>query len=232
MDYDEDPPGKAFHDAIEALDIALTRRMLEAGEGVNVFYDGCEPLHRAVRTNNVALVQLLLDHGAIVIEEDYNGRTPLHFAVDNYEEDSYDILELLLKHGANCNDEDEYGVTPFLYALRRKNLRGVELLWRHGSDITMVDEKGKTALHYAVENAHGDVVQFVLDQGLDIERVDSAGHSPLDNAIFRGTPEICEVLLWNGAMVNRRNRKKGLALEIMQDGVYPKLGDTTTRLWS
>lgn len=196
---------KLFHDAMRKSDLDVARRMLDAGADVNHFDNGYTPLHEAVRIGNILLVRLLLDHGADVSRGDSEGYTPVHYAAISCEIESYDICKLLLENGADCNDRYNIEkVTPFLFALRHINLEGIKLFMGHGADTTAVDSDGLTALHYSLLNPHMDVIKFVLDQGINIEGV-SDGDSPLEFVIGSHKPEACEVLLRNGAMVNKRN---------------------------
>jgi ankyrin repeat protein len=74
-------------------------------------------------------VKLLLEHGANPnIQEDINGYTPLHYAV----EDCFvDVVRVLLDHGADPTIRDNEGRTPLDYGSDCKEIR--EMLRRGGS---------------------------------------------------------------------------------------------------
>lgn len=65
------------------------------------------PLHWAAKVQDVEILQLLLDFGAEVDLQDFEGATPLHIASDT---DSFDCVETLIAHGANPNIRNEFGV--------------------------------------------------------------------------------------------------------------------------
>lgn len=75
-------------------------------------------LYHAIRSGSIAVVRLLLEHGAnpnihFIGTECCNGATPLHLAV--YEENAA-ILEELLKAGADLNETNDAGQTPVAFA--------------------------------------------------------------------------------------------------------------------
>lgn len=63
-----------------------------------LYQDNQTPLHVAVRTNYLPIVELLLNAGSdpnIMTKDNY---TPLHMAI---KEDSEDIVRILIEHDAN-----------------------------------------------------------------------------------------------------------------------------------
>lgn len=66
-------------------------------------YDGGLPI-------DIAALEVLLGHGARVIDSDDNGNTPLHLAVKNLE--NLDAIGFLLDHGADIGAMNLKGNTP------------------------------------------------------------------------------------------------------------------------
>lgn len=67
--------------AVEAGDVAITRKLLAKGVNVNVAaQDGTTPLHIATRDASVVLVELLVEAGADTEAQMWNGRTPADLA--------------------------------------------------------------------------------------------------------------------------------------------------------
>ena len=56
--------------------------------------------HEACNHGYVAIVELLLDHGAFINVPGCDNDTPLHDAVQNYR---HDVVSLLVSRGADCN---------------------------------------------------------------------------------------------------------------------------------
>lgn len=86
--------------AVEDNDQDLIHRLLSLNIDINAKVGFAMPLHHAVNSDNVKIVQFLLERGAIVDVFDHNGSTPLQWALDN---ENLEIGELLLKYGANPN---------------------------------------------------------------------------------------------------------------------------------
>ena len=74
------------------------------------------PLTMAVETKNLALVELLIRHGAEVHYATERGNTALHLAA--YRENK-DIIELLLRNGSNKEAFNEGDLTPYGVAFGR-----------------------------------------------------------------------------------------------------------------
>lgn len=195
--------------ALSLGNIDLARQMLEAGADANGQCQRDWLLHIATRENNLRGVQVLLEYGADVnIKNRYTGDTALHVNCIH----DCELYELLLEAGADCDARNSSGVTPLLYALRHSSIKSIQSLLDHGADISAIDVSSSTALHYAVQNYRVDVVLFVLKQGINIECRDNMGYSPLQIAAILGTPDLCELLLRRGAMVNTKIGNAGHSL--------------------
>lgn len=90
---------------------------------------GKTPLHYAVQSGRIELVELLIDNKADINAKDANGQTPLHIAV---KEGQTNVLELLLGKGADVNIRDETGRTPLGWASADKDKYIVNVLRIHG----------------------------------------------------------------------------------------------------
>lgn len=88
--------------------------------------DGLTILMRASKSGNTKNVRLLLEAGAKVKEEDFEGRTALYYAR------SEDILEILLQYGASINDFFQTGQYMQLKTDRQK----VEFIAKHEHQLT------------------------------------------------------------------------------------------------
>ncbi len=78
---------------------------------------GNTPLFEAIRTENIELIDLLLQRGASTTHQNHKGSTSLHILCYN-ETASKDLLvriaRELIRNGAMVNVRDRRGMTPFL----------------------------------------------------------------------------------------------------------------------
>lgn len=90
---------------------------------------GSTPLHEAATCNSLALIDLLLTHGAEVDATDGTGETPLHKAARN---GYVEAVERLLSSGASLAATNSEGQTPLHRAARGGHVQVAWLLILHG----------------------------------------------------------------------------------------------------
>ncbi|HEV3119691.1 MAG TPA: ankyrin repeat domain-containing protein [Gemmataceae bacterium] len=88
------------------------------------------PLHSAAAGRDLAMVGLLLDHGAEVNARQQAGATPLHSAAAS---GKVDIAAVLIAHGADVNAKMDDGVTPRALAVKHNHAEMAEFLRTHGA---------------------------------------------------------------------------------------------------
>ena len=103
----------------------------------SMFYCGYTPLHCAVKSGSVEVVQLLLDHGALQKINDkyryfYDDQTPLQLAISLRDDTS--ITQVLLDAGAELTIDREYKVSLLRVAVKYHRVNHVELLLKHGAE--------------------------------------------------------------------------------------------------
>lgn len=98
------------------------------------------PLHVAVRNNDLATIQSLLDAGAS-IEASIDGETSLIVAC---RQNNLAVVKLLLDNGANIEARNNYECTPMLIAGNghRGSLEMVKLLLEYGATIFVSNDRG------------------------------------------------------------------------------------------
>ena len=138
--------------------------LLENGADVEAEnIDGLRPIHCAVRTGRVKLVELLINHGANFDAADVFGNRPLHEAVCN----SLSVVQLLVQRGANLNVQDINGKTPLHVAVERQQSDVIMFLLSQDADVGLTDIWRNTPLHYltselfALSGAAGSVVKLL-----------------------------------------------------------------------
>ncbi|MGL5871184.1 MAG: ankyrin repeat domain-containing protein, partial [Xenococcaceae cyanobacterium] len=165
---------------------------LSHGGNPNIDDGGNNILHRAVSTENLTLIKLLLSYGADVNKPDWRGDTPLHYSRANNKE----IVKLLIDKGANVNAQNNYG-TSILHFANNKEI--AELSIENGANVNAQTSVGETLLHK--KTLDKEVAQLLLDRGANPNIKNRNKLTPLHQV---ESVEFAEVLIARGADLNAR----------------------------
>lgn len=151
-------------------------------------------------------IDLLLEKGAKVNEQDQNGNTALHMVLFSACTDNAKKLktsELLMKAQANPMIQNHLGVSPFYYAVRKGMLSIIEVFLNFGADPNLKDELGETAIHRLVH--HGAKYYDVLMKyRAQINEKDDSGQTVLHLAAMLNIPvDDIQCLFNHGAKVTQ-----------------------------
>ncbi|KAI4912360.1 uncharacterized protein J4E92_009990 [Alternaria infectoria] len=187
--------------AIWKQDIAIITLLLERGADVTRPFDGFPPIHHAVMQQDRAaqIIQLLLDHGAIleaVGTEDINA---LHFAASNGMIHGADFLiGKGVEISKTCADER----TPLILAAKHGHLAIVRLLLAKGADLHEKSENSCTVIMWAAEYGQHEVVRYLLEAGARVDDRSVEGLTALSLASMNGRLEAVQLLIESGADIN------------------------------
>ncbi|KAJ7270941.1 ankyrin repeat-containing domain protein [Mycena rebaudengoi] len=197
-------------------------------------------LQAATKKEHVAVIQLLLEHGANVNLQGGHDITALQTAswlgntvavqllldyganVAARGEHALQaasfrghvaVVQLLLGHGADVNLQGEGDTTALLVASVVGSTEVVQLLLDHGADANKQGGHFGTALQAASEKGNLDVVQLLLDHDADVNLEGGYYRTALQAASMWGSNDIVQVLLENGADVNLQGGHYGTALQ-------------------
>ncbi|KAF6807662.1 hypothetical protein CSOJ01_08026 [Colletotrichum sojae] len=150
------------------------------------------PLFYSARVGLTDFMELLLDHGADINDEDNNSGNALMRAVD-YEE--REAVELLVNRGINTGHRDIYGRTALHSSSCNRSWRSMEYLLAHVPDIDVNarGRSGETPLHDSAWKLDARGASLLVDAGARCDIKNSDGQTPVDIVMLRNRPDILEI---------------------------------------
>jgi ankyrin repeat protein len=186
----------ALHHAIDHEPVA--RLLLERGADPNIRDEGdhAMPLHFAAEREDLAVIRLLIEHGADPIGDGtVHELTVLGWATC-FGTGRRDVVDYLLAHGARHDIFSAVAVGD------TDVLRVLALQSRAEIDRRMDDTNHRRSpLHLAVVKQQPAALAVLLELGADTEAEDNAGLTPLDQAALSGAQAMTAMLIHHGAKV-------------------------------
>ena len=207
-----------IHSALEGSDaISVFKVFFDYGMKADINLErAINPTACAVARNNVALVRLLLEHGAkstghcLQAEDTYLGAAA--------RQDGSEMLQLLIQHGANLE-----GSQALRQAVQSGKLANAQMLLDLGADVneeytkwsidTRKDEIWGRPLHFAIKgtplNVRGrsaskeETVRWLLARGAKTDVLDEEGKTPLQFAIEREEEGVVKALKEHGGTARK-----------------------------
>ncbi len=196
----------------------VLRAFIDMGADINALsFEGDMAIHVAAAHGHSNILEILLDHGAIIDRQDKSGQgiSPLLHAIRSR---SYDSIQLLVERGADIDCNSVWG-TPLICAIDSldSRVRGKDierdsnckdficLLLDNGVDpnTETASSEGCTALHFAVRLSRQDVgIRFsrlLIKRGADLEAKNLYGETPLLLAVREALVNTVNFLLELGA---------------------------------
>jgi len=165
---------------------------------------GRTPLFLASSVGGTATVQLLMDRGADITLKDVELRSPLHVAIGNTT-----TMEALVKSPASKTlviDKDITGYTPVHYAARGGYLQHIALfINKNKTAVQVTSDSLDTPLHIVSRYGWLEIAERLLDKRnvRMINLQNNQGKTPLHYACHEGHAQIAQLLLMEGATIER-----------------------------
>jgi ankyrin repeat protein len=199
-----DPTSPPLSYAVWKDHLSTATLLLNAGAPVTVADRAKGPgktwgtlMQNAIYTGDLAVIDLLLDHGGDLNEADSHGNTALFAAITR----SHDVafIRHLLEKGADPNVPDREGWTPFTSSVTYGTPEIVRLLLDHGARLNTQDLRGRTVLMIVAGFNNEKDVRELLENDADVNVADKTGETALTYAGDRGGVEIVRLLKQAGA---------------------------------
>ncbi|WP_425386556.1 ankyrin repeat domain-containing protein [Wolbachia endosymbiont (group A) of Barypeithes pellucidus] len=187
-----------MHYAVNNKKLEIVKLLLKLGADVNSARMGqnsmkLSPVHIAVSNTNYDERDLCLDILKCLIKEpdaqvnlqDYENRTPLHYA-----ERLKTIEVLLTREDIDPLVKDDSGKTPFDYA--KPEIKKALMSNKYGSE-------KNSLLHLAAQKGEIELVESILKEEIDIDILNNKGLSPIYLAAEKGHLHVVKLLLKKGA---------------------------------
>jgi ankyrin repeat protein len=176
-------------------DLDTVRLLIDAGSDVNDKNSRGEiVLISTLSYGKKEIIDLLIDRGAIIPDDERTLRRVLYITASNGMErpfniaveksdkqnmewwtgipmhacargGSVSIAKALLDKGAEFRQKNQYGIEPLHIAAENGRTEFVEFLLSKGADIDSPSLMGKTALHFALDNGHDELAALLVRKG-------------------------------------------------------------------
>ena len=176
----------------------IVRALLERGADPNIRDEGDDamPLHFAAERGDLAVVTLLVEHGADPIGgETYHLLDAVGWAVCFDYVYHTEVARYLLAHGARYT---------IFTATALGEVEAIRQAVRDGADVNRRMDRTnhrRTPAHLAIVKKQPQALATLVELGADPNLEDAAGLTPLDQAALMGEQEMAERLIDAGALV-------------------------------
>jgi ankyrin repeat protein len=143
------------------------------------------------KDSNYDVIKYLLDKGANLNLELFNGQNLLQIAIRE-EDVGEKIILLLIDKGADLNHKDNSGATPLHYACEDEYLKEIAVyLINKGANVNIRDNKGRSPIFNAIEFCDDlEMIKILVENGAEFELIDKNGITPLNFAKEKGRNDV------------------------------------------
>ena len=187
---------------------------------------GARPIFVACRFAKPGVLNFLLDIGASLESDSYDGLTPLMSAcgnepcldsdsidANNFNSRLFECANILINRGkVNVNAKQNQQITALMLAAKSGHLEIVNLLISNGANLNLMDSQRWTALCFAVDANHGHVARSLLEAGSDPDIMTQEGIVAADLVNTAQNSMLRDIILKFS-----KHRSKIFAKELLED---------------
>jgi ankyrin repeat protein len=160
----------------------------------------------AVRSNNLAIINKLIETTDDLDQRGTNGKTALMLAAkagDNA------LVKKLLEAGADSNAVNINGGTPIMFAAMSGDIGTLNSLIDAGVNISARGSNGWSALMVSSSKGYAEATRMILNAGADVNTTDVYLWTPLHRAVYENEIAVIEVLLEQNSLDIHRQDEHG-----------------------
>ncbi|KAM6910437.1 B-cell lymphoma 3 protein homolog [Xenentodon cancila] len=201
----------ALHIAVVQGNLIMVHRLIQllglACRSLDIYNNLRQtPLHLAVITKQVNIVEALLSAGADPAALDRHGQTAFHLCCEYDHSECLSVILSLCSSSTCLEIRNFEGLSPLHLAVMQGHKDLSKMLLAAGADINAMDIKsGLSPLMHAVESNNADMVRFLIENACDVNSQSYSGNTALHIACGRGQVDIVRLLLKSGADSSLKN---------------------------
>jgi len=162
---------------------------------------GMTALHWAIQRAQGPAIKKLVEAGASLLRQDFDGRDALmHAAVasapaqDNQRSFFHDMVRYLIQSGADVAQKDKSGASVLHYAAESGDVALVDLLVEIGGcPVNSRDDSGENALFYALRESQLDAAKRLIGHGVDLSSSNSSNETVVEYCSSLGYQEALDM---------------------------------------
>lgn len=176
-----------------------------------------------IEEGNLEELKAFIENGGNVNEK-CDDKSLLNFAIDNCENNYFEVIEFLINNGADINSHQSYfKETPLHRICARANpkIDIVKLFLDKGSEVNAENISGKTPMFYCNFSYSTELLNLLIKYGADVKHTDKYKNTILHNDYSDCNVEAFEdflkILISHGLNINSKNNAGHTPLYLCQN---------------
>lgn len=160
----------------------------------------------------------------------YDGKSLLHFAIDNCENNYFEVIEFLINSGADINSYQSYlKETPLhrICARIKPKIEIIQLLLDRGANVNSENIVGKTPVFYCNFSYSVELLNLLVKYGADVNHTDKYKNTILHDDYLNYTNETFEdflkLIISFGFDINSKNNLGHTPLYLCRNKVIQEI---------